>query len=113
MKMALKRRWKEQHRLILTLETAVVLPAAALIVLGLLHVRGIERDKGIQAAFERDFNQLLLISEKQLNHKAYELMDDVAKEFPSGANVCDSSLDASLTSHPYVAHVFLYDPERG
>ncbi len=54
----------------LTLELAVVLPAAALVVLSALHLKSVERDRGIQAAFQRDFSQVLLISEKQMNHKA-------------------------------------------
>ncbi len=36
--MKMKRRWNERTRLMLTLELAVVLPAAALVILGALHL---------------------------------------------------------------------------
>jgi len=97
----------------LTLELAVVLPAAALVVLGVMHLKSIERDRGIQAAFQRDFSQVLLISEKQMNRKAYELVDDVKDEFPSSGAACTETMDRILGSHPYIAHLFLYDPATG
>jgi len=97
----------------LTLELAVVLPAAVLVILSATHLNNIQRDKGIQAAFQRDFNQVLLISEKQLNKRAYELLDDVKDQFPTGKDVCFSQMDAILVGHPYVAHIFLYDPDKG
>jgi len=97
----------------LTLELAVVLPAAALVLLSALHLNSIQRDKGVQAAFQRDFNQVLAISEKQLNKKAYELLDDVKSEFPPADNACVQTMDRILVGHPYVAHIFIYDPERG
>lgn len=108
-----KRFWNERTRMLVTLELAVVLPAAALVILGVLHLESIQRDKGVQAAFQRDFNQVLLISEKQLNKKAYEMLDDVQSQFPTGDSVCTETLDTILISHPYVAHVFLYDPKAG
>jgi len=72
----------------LTLELAVVLPAAALVILSALHLKSIERDRGVQAAFQRDFTQVLAISEKQINQKAYELIDDVRDQFPASGPAC-------------------------
>ena len=111
--MALKRRWNERTRLMWTLELAVVLPAAALVVLGVVHLKTVQRDRGIQAAFQRDFNQVLLISEKEMNHKAYALIDDVRDGFPSSGSACTETMDRILAAHPYVAHLFVYDPEVG
>ncbi len=111
--MKLKRRWNERTRLILTLELAVVLPAAALVILSALHLKSIQRDHGFEAAIQREFGQILAISEKQINHRAYELADDVRNEFPAPGQACSETLDRVLAAHPYVAHVFLYDPSRG
>jgi len=111
--MSLKRRLNERTRLMLTLELAVVLPAAALVFLGVYHLKSVQRDRGIQAAFQRDFNQVLLITEKQLNHKAYELMDEVKEGFPDSGSACSETMDRILAAHPYIAHLFVYDPATG
>ena len=111
--MKMKRRWNERTRLMLTLELAVVLPAAALVILSALHLKSIQRDRGVEAAFQRDFNQVLVISEKQINEKAYDLADDVRSEFPSAGNACVETMDRILATHPYIAHVFVYDPSTG
>lgn len=108
-----KRRWNERTRLMLTLELAVVLPAAALVILSALHLKSIERDQGIQAAFQRDFSQVLLITEKQMNHKAWELTDDVRDQFPASGAACSETMDRILGTHPYVAYLFVYDPAVG
>src|SRR5271154_4016102 len=105
-----KRRWSERTRLMLTLELAVVLPAAALVILSAVHLTEIQRDRGVEAAFQRDFNQVLAISEKHINQKAYDLTDDVRSEFPSAGDACIETMDRILATHPYVAHVFVYEP---
>src|ERR1700690_4328655 len=108
-----KRRRNERTRLMLTLELAVVLPAAALVVLSALHLKSIQRDRAVEAAIQRDFLQVLKISEKQINHKAYDLADDVRNEFPVPGQACAVSLDRLLAEHPYAAHLFVYDPDNG
>jgi len=111
--MTFKRRWNERTRLMLTLELAVVLPAAALVILSALHLEGIQRDRGVQAAFQRDFSHVLKISEKQINQKAYDLGDDVRSQVPGAGNACASTLDRILAAHPQIAHVFVYNPSAG
>jgi signal transduction histidine kinase len=111
--MSLKWRWNERTRLMLTLELAVVLPAAALVILSALHLKGIQRDRGVQAAFQRDFSHVLKISEKQINQKAYDLADDVRTQVPGAGNACASTLDRILAAHPQIAHVFVYTPSTG
>ncbi len=111
--MKLKRPRNERTRLMLTLELAVVLPAAALVILSALHLKTIERDRGVQAAFQRDFSQVLAISEKQMNQRAYELVDDVRDQFPASGAACAPTMDRILATHPYVSYLFVYDPETG
>ncbi len=107
----LTRRWNERTRLMLTLELAVILPVAVLIGLSVHHLKHIERDKAVAAAIQRDFSQVLAISEKQINEKAYDLIDDVRKQFPKPNAACSGTLDKILATHPYAAHVFVYNPE--
>src|ERR1700686_2799298 len=111
--MKLKRRWNERTRLMLTLELAVVLPAAALVILSAVHLNAIHRDRGVEAAFQRDFNQVLAISEKEINQKAYDLAGDLRSEFPSAGEACVETMDRLLSTHPYIAHMFIYEPGRG
>ncbi len=97
----------EKARLLLTLELAVILPAAALVILSAWHVLQIQRDRAVEAAIQRDFSQVLAISEKQINQKAYELVDDVRTEFPAPSEACSPTLDKILAAHPYAAHIFV------
>jgi len=97
----------------LTLELAVVLPAAVLVILSVMHVNSIQRDKAVQAACVRDFSHVLKISEKEINQNAYELADEVRNDIPGAGNACSETMDRILASHPYVAHLFLYDPRTG
>lgn len=108
-----KRRWNERTRLTLLLELAVVLPAAALILASALHLRSIEQDHAVEAAIDRDFQEVLAITEKQMDTRAVAMLDEVRNRFPAPADACTSMLDMLLASHPYVAHAFLYDPQTG
>jgi signal transduction histidine kinase len=111
--MNLKRNWNERTRLILTLELAVVLPAAALVILSAWHLNHIQRDRAVEAAIQRDFSQVLAISEKHINRKAYDLVDDVKSEFPAPGQACSVNLDRLLAARPYIAHVLMFDPDNG
>jgi signal transduction histidine kinase len=102
-------------RLMLTLSLAVMLPAAALIFLSFAQLRSMERDKTLEAAFHRDFLHMLAISEKQINIKAYALVEDVRGDFPSPdgpeATIVEQ-LDCVLSEHPWISHAFLFDGEH-
>jgi signal transduction histidine kinase len=113
MKMKARRPTSARTRMMLILQLAVILPAATLVILSARHLQTIQRDRAVEAAIERDFSQVLAISEKQINHKAYALVDDVRSEFPSPGAACTETLDRILSSYPYVAHVMLYDPKNG
>ena len=67
--MKLKRPKNARTRLMLTLQLAVMLPAAVLVILSAWHLKTIQRDRAVEAAIQRDFRQVLAISEKQINTK--------------------------------------------
>ena len=68
-----------RFRLILTLALAVLLPAAALIVLNFYQLRSFTRDKVVEAAIQRDFQEMLLISEKKIDKKAIGMVEEDRK----------------------------------
>jgi signal transduction histidine kinase len=111
--MKAKRPKNARTRMMLTVQLAVMLPAAVLVILSAWHLKTIQRDRAVEAAIQRDFSQVLAISEKQINHKAYELVDDVRADFPPPGEACTETMDRILSTHPYVAHLMLYDPEQG
>ena len=45
----------------------VMLPAAALIATGAWHLINIQRDKAIEAVFQREYQQVLAIAEKRID----------------------------------------------
>ncbi len=112
----LKRFWSDKRiRLMLTLELAVMLPAAALIVLNFYQLKSIARDKALEAAIHRDFQQMLAISEKQLNQKAYATVEKVREQFPSpDADKADMirQLDLVLSQHSSLSHVVYFDGDQ-
>jgi len=63
--MPTKRRWTDRTRLLLTLELAIILPAASLMAFSIWNLRHIQRDKAIEAAIQRDFTYVLKIAEKK------------------------------------------------
>ena len=115
----MKRRFwsgNKRFRLMLTLELAVMLPAAALIYANYYHLKSIERDKVLEAAIHRDFQQMLVISEKQINQKAYALAEEIRGDFPlpvADKVATSEKLDLVLAQHPSLAHVFLFEGEKG
>ena len=112
----LRKFWSNRVRLMLTLELAVMLPAAALIFANYYQLKSIERDKSLEAAIHRDFQQMLAISEKQINLKAYGILEELRNLFPSpDADKAEKlrRLDLLLSQRPELAHVFLYDEGKG
>lgn len=107
-----KQQWTGRHRLILMM-VLVVLPAAALIAFGLYHLHSIQRDRAVEAAIQRDFQHVLKISEKRMNARMNDMVDDVRQDFPADNQACTDALDKVLAEHPYAAHVFIYEKGRG
>ena len=106
-----------RFRLMLTLELAVMLPAAALIYVNFHHLKSIKRDKALEAAIHRDFQDMLAISEKKMNQKIYTMTEEVRDLFPSPDNDTEpdkkQKLDLVLSKSPWLAHVFLFDVQKG
>src|SRR4249920_1093512 len=109
--MSKKWRLTDRTRTLLTLELAIVLPAAALMGFSIWNLRHIQRDKAIEAAIQRDFSYVLKIAEKKTWWKANEILTPVRKEFPcpdDGAKV-KSQLETMLAAHPEFLYAILYD----
>lgn len=104
-------------RLILTLELAVMLPAAALIYVNFHHLESIKRDKLVEATIHRDFQYMLSVSEKKINDKIYTMAEEMREVFPSPDTDTESDksrkLELILSKTPSLAHVFLYDADKG
>jgi len=104
-------------RLMLTLDLAVMLPAAALIYINFAHLKNIQRDKVLEAAIQRDFQEMLAISEKKINSKIYTMAEGIRDLFPSPDDYSKAELkeklDQILSMHPWLSHVFLFDSEEG
>ena len=99
-------------RLMLTLGLAVLLPAAALIYVNFSQLRAFQRDKVMEAAIHRDFQEMLAITEKKLNKKAYAVVEEARDAFPSpDADVQgkERKLDLILSKSPWLSHAFLFD----
>src|SRR5262245_61492824 len=104
----LKDGWGRNNRLRLlaTLQLAVILPAAALIYVNFHQLKSIKRDKVLEAAIHRDFQQMLAISEKQINLKSYAMAGEARDQFPPDA--ADEShkaeaLDRLLSPKPWLS----------
>jgi signal transduction histidine kinase len=84
----------------------VMLPAAALIVANVVWLRHIQRDKFIEAAIQMDYQHMLKIAEKRIVERAYETSERASLQFPDRDH--PEELDAFLTTHPEIAHAFLW-----
>ncbi len=111
--MAKKWRLTERTRTLLTIELAIVLPAAALMAFSIWNLNHIQRDQAIEAAIQRDFTYVLKIAEKKTLQHANEIVEPVRKEFPGpddGAKI-KSELDRILADHPEFSFALLYDKD--
>lgn len=112
--MSKKWRLTDRTRTLLTLELAIVLPAAALMAFSIWNLKHIQRDQAIEAAIQRDFTYVLKIAEKKSWEKASELVAPVRKEYPSpddGPKI-NAQLDRVLSEHPEFAYAVLYDKKN-
>ena len=104
-----------RFRLMLTLGLAVLLPAAALILINFLQLRSFERDKVLEATIHRGFQEVLAVSEKKIDKKAYTMAEEARDLFPSpdsSSQEKEKKLDELLTKSPWLTHAFLFD-EKG
>jgi signal transduction histidine kinase len=111
------KKWKllrgfNRYRLILTLGVAVLLPAAGLIFVTFSQLKTFERDKVLEAAFHRDFQEMLAITEKRINKKIYTMVEEVRESFPSpdsDEEEKEKKLKKLVAAYPWVSEVLLSD----
>ena len=119
MKSKRKKFWRgnNRFRLMLTLELAVMLPAAALIYFNFHYLDSIKRNKRVETLIHSEFQYVLAVSEKKINQKIYSMTEELRDLFPSPETDTDSErerkLDLVLAKSPWLAHVFLFDAEKG
>src|SRR5215469_18762821 len=75
------RRLSERPRMLVFM-LGVMLPAAALIVAGVWHLRNIQREQAIEAVLQREYQQLLTIAGKRIDARAYDIAEDDMAKFP-------------------------------
>jgi len=91
-----------------------LLPAAALIYVNFSQLREFARDKVLEAAIHRDFQEMLGITEKKMNKKAYAKVEDARQMFPApddDGQVKEKKLDHILAECSCFAHAFLLDED--
>jgi signal transduction histidine kinase len=111
------KKWRltNRTRTLLTLELAIVLPAAALMGFSIWNLKSIQRSEAVEAAIQRDFSHVLKIAEKKSWEKANDLLAPVRKQFPNpddDRSAIKSTLERILSEHPEYAYAFLYDKEN-
>jgi signal transduction histidine kinase len=111
------KKWRltDRTRTLLTLELAIVLPAAALMGFSIWNLKSIQRSEAVEAAIQRDFSHVLKIAERKSWEKANDLLAPVRKQFPNpddDRSAIKSTLERILSEHPEYAYAFLYDKEN-
>src|ERR1700752_1299645 len=103
-----------RFRLMLTLGLAVLLPAAGLILVNFMQLRSFERDKVLEAAIHRDFQDYLYLTEKKMNQTAYAMTEEIRDSFPlpdDDVPTKEKKLDSILSSNPKLVNVFIYNEQ--
>ncbi|MFL6306867.1 MAG: sensor histidine kinase, partial [Candidatus Sulfotelmatobacter sp.] len=99
------RRLSERMRMLLIM-LAVILPAAALIIASVMHLRTLQREKEIEAVIQREYSEELAVAEKRIDHRAYKMAEGIQETFPDVDSA--DELDDFLRQHPNVSHAFLW-----
>jgi signal transduction histidine kinase len=110
--MSMKWRLTDRTRMLVKLELAIILPAAALMAFSIWNLKHIQRDQAIEAAIQRDFSYVLKIAEKKTWIRANDLVEPARKEFPSvndGEMKIKTELNRILREHPEFAYAIVYD----
>jgi len=110
--MSKKWRLTERTKMLLKLELAITIPALALMAFSIWNLKHIQRSQQIEAAIQRDFQDVLKIGEKKSWIRANEILDPVRKEFPGpddNAGQIKAKLDHILATHPEFAFAVFYD----
>ena len=101
--------WNVRMRLLLTLGL-VILPAVCLILFSAKHLESIQQDRAIEATFQRDFHQMLVITEQRLANRAFDMLDRVRAEFPTGEeDDTTAKLEKILADNSWIDYIFICD----
>jgi signal transduction histidine kinase len=111
------KKWRltDRTRTLLTLELAIVLPAAALLGFSIWNLKHIQRSEAVEAAIQRDFSHVLKIAEQKTWHQANDLITPVRKAFPNSDEdhgVIKEKLAQILSEHPEFAYAVVYDKKK-
>lgn len=104
-----------RFKLILTLGIAVLLPAAGLIYVNYSQLRSFERDKVLEAAIHRDFQERLALTEKRMNKKIYSMVDETRSLFPSPDSdelEIEVKLDEILAKNRWLSDVMFFNEKN-
>jgi hypothetical protein len=112
--MSKKWRLTDRTRTLLTLELAIVLPAAALMAFSIWNLKHIQRSQAVEAAIQRDFSYVLKIAEKKSWERAKDLVAPARKEFPNfdDGPKTKANLERILSEHPEYSYAALYDKKN-
>jgi signal transduction histidine kinase len=111
----MKWRLTDRTRTLLTLELAIVLPAAALMGFGIWNLKHIQRSEAVEAALQRDFAHVLKIAEMKAWDEANELISPVRKAFPDpdqSRSEIQAALRRTLSEHPEFSYAIFYDKQN-
>jgi signal transduction histidine kinase len=110
-----KKRWlTDRTRLLLTLELAIILPAASLMAFSIWNLRQIQRDKAIEAALQRDFTHALKIAHGKAWMKASDLLAPIREKFPCVASESEikAQMEKLLEVHPEFLYAIFYNKDH-
>src|SRR5262249_62021842 len=102
MKSKRKKFWSgdNRFRLMLTLELAVLLPAAALIYFNFHYIDSIKRKGKVETLIHSEFQYVLADSEKKINQKVYSMTEEGRDLFPSPDADTESAEEIKLDLGP-------------
>jgi signal transduction histidine kinase len=111
------KKWRltDRTRTLLTLELAIVLPAAALMGFSIWNLKHLQHSGGFEAAIQRELSHVLKIAEKKTLHRAIELTTPVRTAFPNPDDdhaAIKAKLDQLLSAHPEFGYALLYDKKN-
>jgi signal transduction histidine kinase len=111
------KKWRltDRTRTLLTLELAIVLPAAALMGFSIWNLKHLQHSGGVEAVIQRELSHVLKIAEKKTWHNALALVMPVRTSFPNPdqdhASI-KAGLEHVLSEHPEFAYALLYDKKN-
>jgi signal transduction histidine kinase len=109
-----KKRISDRTRMLLTLELAIILPAASLMAFSVWNLHKIQRDKAIEAAIQRDFTIALRFAEKKTWMRATDMLAPVREKFPCGTveSEIKPEMERILAAHPEFLYAIFYNKEH-